>query len=112
MPLRTRQRRSAAAPAWFADQWPRLAAIRAEGSAGVADADPGGLDAAAAASAGPPLEALLVRTMNIDPEARSSMWELSAARPPPKIDYLQGVITEIRRPARLQAPCPSPPRGR
>jgi 2-dehydropantoate 2-reductase len=38
---------------------------------------------------------LLGRTMKIDPEARSSMWEDLQRRRRTEIDYLQGVITEI-----------------
>lgn len=40
-------------------------------------------------------EALLGRTMKIDPEARSSMWEDLQRGRRTEIDYLQGVITEI-----------------
>jgi 2-dehydropantoate 2-reductase len=38
---------------------------------------------------------LLGRTMRIDPEARSSMWEDLQRGRPTEIDYLQGVITQI-----------------
>ena len=38
---------------------------------------------------------VLGRTMQIDPEARSSMWEDLQRRRRTEIDYLQGVITEI-----------------
>jgi 2-dehydropantoate 2-reductase len=38
---------------------------------------------------------VLGRTMKIDPEARSSMWEDLQRRRRTEIDYLQGVITEI-----------------
>ena len=48
-------------------------------------------------------EAVLGRTMKIDPEARSSMWEdLKQVRT--EIDYLQGVITEIAERRGLAAP--------
>lgn len=38
---------------------------------------------------------VLGRTMKIDPEARSSMWEDLQRRRTTEIDYLQGVITDI-----------------
>ena len=47
---------------------------------------------------------LLGRTMKIDPEARSSMWEDLHRGRRTEIDYLQGVITEIADRRRLQAP--------
>ena len=81
----------------FADQLTEgLAAIRAEGIKPVSPTPiPAGLM--------PPLlrvpnfifEALLGRTMKIDPEARSSMWEDLQRGRRTEIDYLQGVITEI-----------------
>jgi 2-dehydropantoate 2-reductase len=40
-------------------------------------------------------EAMLGRTMKIDPEARSSMWEDLQRGRRTEIDYFQGVITEI-----------------
>jgi 2-dehydropantoate 2-reductase len=49
-------------------------------------------------------EALLGRTMKIDPEARSSMWEDLQRGRRTEIDYLQGVITEIADRRGLQAP--------
>ena len=49
-------------------------------------------------------EALLGRTMKIDPEARSSMWEDLQRGRRTEIDYLQGVITEIAGRRGLQAP--------
>jgi 2-dehydropantoate 2-reductase len=49
-------------------------------------------------------EALLGRTMKIDPEARSSMWEDLQRRRHTEIDYLQGVITEIAERRGLDAP--------
>jgi len=49
-------------------------------------------------------EAVLGRTMKIDPEARSSMWEDLQRGRRTEIDYLQGVITEIAERHGLQAP--------
>ncbi|OCK57979.1 2-dehydropantoate 2-reductase [Bradyrhizobium sp. LMTR 3] len=49
-------------------------------------------------------EALLGRTMKIDPEARSSMWEDLQRGRRTEIDYLQGVITEIAERRGLKAP--------
>jgi 2-dehydropantoate 2-reductase len=81
----------------FADQVAEgLAAIRAEGIKPVSPTPipPGWM---------PPLlrlpdtifEAILGRTMKIDPEARSSMWEDLQRGRRTEIDYFQGVITEI-----------------
>jgi 2-dehydropantoate 2-reductase len=47
---------------------------------------------------------LLGRTMRIDPEARSSMWEDLQRGRRTEIDYLQGVITEIADRHGLQVP--------
>jgi 2-dehydropantoate 2-reductase len=47
---------------------------------------------------------LLGRTMEIDPEARSSMWEDLQRGRRTEIDYLQGVITEIADRRQLQVP--------
>jgi 2-dehydropantoate 2-reductase len=47
---------------------------------------------------------LLGRTMKIDPEARSSMWEDLQRGRRTEIDYLQGVITDIADRRGLQAP--------
>jgi 2-dehydropantoate 2-reductase len=52
----------------------------------------------------PIFEALLGRTMKIDPEARSSMWEDLKHGRRTEIDYLQGVITEIAERRGLEAP--------
>jgi 2-dehydropantoate 2-reductase len=52
----------------------------------------------------PIFEALLGRTMKIDPEARSSMWEDLQRGRRTEIDYLQGVITEIAERRGLKAP--------
>jgi 2-dehydropantoate 2-reductase len=49
-------------------------------------------------------EAMLGRTMKIDPEARSSMWEDLQRRRATEIDYLQGVITGIAERRGLDAP--------
>jgi 2-dehydropantoate 2-reductase len=49
-------------------------------------------------------EALLGRTVKIDPEARSSMWEDLKHGRRTEIDYLQGVITEIAGRRGLEAP--------
>jgi 2-dehydropantoate 2-reductase len=90
----------------FADQMTEgLAAIRAEGIKPVSPTPiPAGWM--------PPLlrlpdiifEALLGRTMKIDPEARSSMWEDLQRGRRTEIDYLQGVITEIADRRGLEAP--------
>ena len=52
----------------------------------------------------PIFEAVLGRTMKIDPEARSSMWEDLKHGRRTEIDYLQGVITEIAERRGLEAP--------
>lgn len=49
-------------------------------------------------------EALLGRTMKIDPEARSSMWEDLQRGRRTEIDYLQGVIIGIAERRGLDAP--------
>ena len=49
-------------------------------------------------------EAVLGRTMKIDPEARSSMWEDLQRGRRTEIDYFQGVITEIAERRGLDAP--------
>ena len=85
----------------FADQMAEgLAAIRAEG---IKPVSPTPI---------PPLlrlpnfifEPMLGRTMKIDPEARSSMWEDLKHGRHTEIDYLQGVITEIADRHGLAAP--------
>ena len=90
----------------FADQMAEgLAAIKAEGVKPVSSTP-------IPASWTPPLlrlpdaifEAVLGRTMKIDPEARSSMWEDLRRGRPTEIDYLQGVITEIADRRGLQVP--------
>jgi 2-dehydropantoate 2-reductase len=102
-------RRQLAQRGWrrlFADQMAEgLAAIRAEGIKPVSPTP-------IPANWMPPLlrlpdlmfEALLGRTMKIDPEARSSMWEDLQRGRRTEIDYLQGVITEIADRRGLQAP--------
>jgi 2-dehydropantoate 2-reductase len=90
----------------FADQMAEgLVAIRAEGIRPVSPTPiPAGWM--------PPLlrlpdaifEALLGRTMKIDPEARSSMWEDLQRGRRTEIDYLQGVITEIAERRGLDVP--------
>ena len=49
-------------------------------------------------------QAVLGRTIKIDPEARSSMWEDLQRGRRTEIDYLQGVITEIADRHGLQVP--------
>ncbi|MBO4225588.1 2-dehydropantoate 2-reductase [Bradyrhizobium neotropicale] len=90
----------------FADQMAEgLAAIKAEGIRPVSPTPiPAGLI--------PPLlrlpdaifGALLGRTMKIDPQARSSMWEDLKRGRRTEIDYLQGVITDIADRRGLKAP--------
>jgi 2-dehydropantoate 2-reductase len=90
----------------FADQMAEgLAAIRAEG---IRPVSPTPIPAPWM----PPLlrlpdaifETLLGRTMKIDPEARSSMWEDLQRGRRTEIDYLQGVITEIAERRGLDVP--------
>jgi len=90
----------------FADQVAEgLAAIRAEG---IKPVSPTPIPLAWM----PPLlrlpnvifEPMLGRTMKIDPEARSSMWEDLKHGRRTEIDYLQGVITEIAERRGLEAP--------
>jgi 2-dehydropantoate 2-reductase len=90
----------------FADQMAEgLAAMRAEGIRPVSPTPiPAGWM--------PPLlrlpdmifEAMLGRTMKIDPEARSSMWEDLQRGRRTEIDYFQGVITEIAERRGLDVP--------
>jgi 2-dehydropantoate 2-reductase len=47
---------------------------------------------------------VLGRTMKIDPQARSSMWEDLQRGRRTEIDYLQGVITEIAERRQLEVP--------
>jgi 2-dehydropantoate 2-reductase len=90
----------------YADQVEEaLAAIKAEGIRPVSTAP-------LPVSFMPPLlrlpdalfQVVLGRTMKIDPEARSSMWEDLQRGRRTEIDYLQGVITEIAARRGLTAP--------
>jgi 2-dehydropantoate 2-reductase len=102
-------RRQLAQRSWrklYADQVEEaLAAIRAEGIRPISTAP-------LPVSWMPPLlrlpdalfEVVLGRTMKIDPEARSSMWEDLQRGRRTEIDYLQGVITGIAERRGLAAP--------
>jgi 2-dehydropantoate 2-reductase len=102
-------RRQLAQRAWrglFADQMAEgLAAIRAEGIKPVSSTPiPAGWTPHLLRLPDAIFEALLGRTMKIDPEARSSMWEDLQRGRLTEIDYLQGVITEIADRRGLQVP--------
>ena len=90
----------------FADQMAEgLAALRAEGIKPVSSTPiPAGLLPSLLRVPDVIFEALLGRTMKIDPEARSSMWEDLQRGRRTEIDYLQGVITEIAERRGLDAP--------
>jgi 2-dehydropantoate 2-reductase len=93
-------RQQLAQRAWrrlFADQIAEgLAAIRAEGIKPVSSTPiPAGLTPFMLRLPDGIFAALLGRTMKIDPEARSSVWEDLQRGRRTEIDYLQGVITEI-----------------
>jgi 2-dehydropantoate 2-reductase len=90
----------------FADQVAEgLAAIRAEGIRPVSPTPiPLGWLPSLLRLPDPIFEALLGRTMKIDPEARSSMWEDLQRGRRTEIDYLQGVITGIAERRGLDAP--------
>ena len=93
-------RKQLAQRAWrnlFADQLVEgLAAIKAEGIRPVPPTPiPIGWMPPLLRLPDPVFGALLGRTMKIDPEARSSMWEDLQRGRRTEIDYLQGVITEI-----------------
>jgi 2-dehydropantoate 2-reductase len=90
----------------FADQMVEgLAAIRAEGIKPVSPTPiPAGLMPSLLRVPDVIFEAMLGRTMKIDPEARSSMWEDLQRGRRTEIDYLQGVITEIAERRGLEAP--------
>jgi 2-dehydropantoate 2-reductase len=90
----------------FADQLAEaLAAIRAEGIKPVSTTPiPAAWMPLLLRLPDPIFEALLGRTMKIDPEARSSMWEDLKHGRRTEIDYLQGVITEIAERRGLEAP--------
>jgi 2-dehydropantoate 2-reductase len=102
-------RRQLAQRGWrtlFADQLAEaLAAIRAEGIKPVSPTPiPVGWMPPLLRLPDPIFEALLGRTMKIDPEARSSMWEDLQRGRRTEIDYLQGVITDIADRRGLPAP--------
>jgi 2-dehydropantoate 2-reductase len=102
-------RKQLAQRAWrnlFADQVAEgLAAIKAEGIKPVRPTPiPMSWLPALLRLPDPIFEALLGRTMKIDPEARSSMWEDLQRGRRTEIDYLQGVITEIADRRGLAAP--------
>jgi 2-dehydropantoate 2-reductase len=90
----------------FADQMAEgLAAIKAEGIKPVSSTPiPASWTPSLLRLPDAIFEALLGRTMKIDPEARSSMWEDLRRGRTTEIDYLQGVITEIADRRGLQAP--------
>ncbi len=102
-------RQQLAQRAWrrlFADQIVEgLSLIKAEGITPVSPT-PVPLGLAAALLRMPDLlfEMVLGRTMKIDPEARSSMWEDLQRGRRTEIDYLQGVITDIAAKRGLAAP--------
>ena len=102
-------RRQLSQRAWrilFADQIAEgLAAIKAEGIKPVSSTPiPAGWTPHMLRLPDAVFEMLLGRTMKIDPEARSSMWEDLRRGRRTEIDYLQGVITEIADRHGLQAP--------
>jgi 2-dehydropantoate 2-reductase len=102
-------RQQLARRAWrqlFADQMAEgLAAIRAEGIRPVSPTPlPAGWMPFLLRLPDAIFEALLGRTMKIDPEARSSMWEDLQRGRHTEIDYLQGVITGIAGRRGLEAP--------
>jgi 2-dehydropantoate 2-reductase len=93
----------------FADQIAEgLAAINAEGITPVSSTPlPAGWLPYLLRLPDPVFELLLGRTMKIDPEARSSMWEDLQRGRRTEVDYLQGVIVEIASRRGLQAPLSS-----
>jgi len=90
----------------FADQMAEgLAAIRAEGIKPVSSTPiPASWTPSLLRLPDMVFEAMLGRTMKIDPEARSSMWEDLQRGRRTEIDYLQGVITEIAERRGLEVP--------
>ncbi len=90
----------------FADQMAEgLAAVRAEGIAPVSPTPlPSGWMPHLLRLPDALFGMLLGRTMKIDPEARSSMWEDLQRGRRTEIDYLQGVITAIADRRGLKAP--------
>ena len=102
-------RRQLAQRSWrmlFADQMAEgLAAIKAEGIAPVSSTPiPASWTPRLLRLPDAIFEAVLGRTMKIDPEARSSMSEDLQRGRRTEIDYLQGVITEIADRRGLQVP--------
>ena len=102
-------RQQLAQRAWrrlFADQMTEgLAAIRAAGIRPVSPTPiPSNWTPALLRLPDPIFEALLGRTMKIDPQARSSMAEDLQRGRRTEVDYLQGVIVEIADRHALQAP--------
>jgi 2-dehydropantoate 2-reductase len=90
----------------FADQMAEgLAAMKAEGIRPVASTPvPPALTPHLLRLPDAVFRLLLGRTMKIDPEARSSMWEDLQRGRRTEIDYLQGVITRIAERRGLQVP--------
>lgn len=90
----------------FADQMAEgLVAIRAEGIKPVSSTPvPAGWTPHLLRLPDAVFEMVLGRTMKIDPQARSSMWEDLQRGRRTEIDYLQGVITEIADRRGLQVP--------
>jgi 2-dehydropantoate 2-reductase len=90
----------------FADQMAEgLAAIKAEGIKPVSSTPvPAGWTPHLLRLPDAVFGMVLGRTMKIDPEARSSMWEDLQRGRRTEIDYLQGVITEIADRHALQVP--------
>jgi 2-dehydropantoate 2-reductase len=102
-------RQQLAQRAWralFADQMAEgLAAIRAAGIRPVSSTPiPAGWMPSLLRLPDAIFEAVLGRTLKIDPQARSSMWEDLQRRRRTEIDYLQGVIVEIADRHGLPAP--------
>ncbi len=90
----------------FADQFAEgLAALRAEGIGAVSSTPvPAGWTPHLLRLPDAMFGMVLGRTMKIDPQARSSMWEDLKRGRRTEIDYLQGVITEIADRRQLQVP--------
>lgn len=90
----------------FADQFAEgLAALRAEGIGPVSSTPiPAGWTPHLLRLPDTMFGMVLGRTMKIDPQARSSMWEDLKRGRRTEIDYLQGVITEIADRRQLQVP--------
>ena len=90
----------------FADQFAEgLAALRAEGIGPVSSTPvPAGWTPHLLRLPDAMFGMVLGRTMKIDPQARSSMWEDLKRGRRTEIDYLQGVITEIADRRQMQVP--------